>query len=465
VPLEPQIRSALERFLGASKGPVSEADVAAGTGIGVEIVRSALYELMHEYECSLEVREDGALVFDFGDGLQRIGEPSASERLRVFGRWLWKVFSKGYRYSLAFVLVGYAVTFVVLLLAAAIAASAAAKDEGPAEGAFRLVGAIFRGIFEFTTHSALIYANIDGRGYRHRHFEPKNPILSKQKKEHEKAFIASVYDFVLGPDRVQIHDGAQEREVASFVRQNGGVLTVSDVQALSGMSRAEAEKFFARFVARFDGEANITEDGTLVGSFETLLQSSSAEQDEPVQFFWDEYEPPFELTGNTKGRNVAVALLAGFNLAGAGIVTSGAAAGLAGGIVTALGIIPLIIFTLFFALPLMRAPVVWRNNKHQHETNVRKRLYREIFSANEESLRFEDILERANKHRTTEESLALTNLRTLMQDTAHEVGGTYDLNEADELALDASVIRREAKARAEAEFQLEEQEVVFSTKD
>jgi hypothetical protein len=52
-----------------------------------------------------------------------------------------------------------------------------------------------------------------------------------------------------------------------------------------------------------------------------------------------------------------------------------------------------------------------------------------------------------------------------MQDTAHEVGGTYDLNEADELALDASVIRREAKARAEAEFQLEEQEVVFSTKD
>ncbi len=464
MPLEPQTRASLERFLAGSKGPVSEADVAAGTGIGIETVRSSLYELMHEYECSLDVREDGTLVFNFGGHLKRIGEPSAGDRARALGRWLWKVFSKAYRYSLAAVLVGYAVAFVVLLIAAAIAASAAAEDEGPAEGAFRLVGAIFRGIFEFTTHSAIIYADLDSRGYRHRHFEPNNPVLTKQEKEHEKSFVASVYDFVLGPDRVEIRNGAQEREVASYVRKNGGVLTVSDVQSLSGMRREDAEKFFAQFVARFDGEANITDDGTLVGSFESLLQSSSTEQDEKVEFFWDEYEPPFELTGNTTGRNIAIALLAAFNLGGASAVMSGAA-GIAGAGALALGVVPLVVFTLFFAIPLMRAPVVWKNNKGQHETNVRKRLYREIFSANEEQLRFDDILQRANEHRTTEESLALTNLRTLMQDTAHEVGGSYHLNDADELALDATLIRREAAARAEVEIQVEEQEVVFSTND
>ena len=455
--------AALEDFLAKAAGPVSEADVAAATGIELPTVRRLLYQVMHRFECALQVREDGTLVFDFEHPLRRIGKRSLWERIRGAGRALWRGFSWVYKASLAVTLVAYAVAFVVLILAAAIAASAAAEDEGPAEGAFRLVGAIFRGIFEFTTHSALMYADLDGYGYRHRHFEPTEALLGKAKeKKRKKSFVASVYDFVLGPDRVQIQTGAQTRELASFVRRSGGSLTVADVQALSGMSRAEAEKFFARFVAEFEGDTVITNEGVLVATFESLLASARTTHDEDPIYFWDEYEPPFEVTGNTVGRNVAVSALAGFNLAGALAVLSGA---LPIGGATVMGAVPLVIFSLFFLLPLLRTPAVWLKNRRQHDTNVRKRLYRAIFGTREQRVRFAEIVASANERRTTEEELDVSGIRKLLQRTTEELGATYLMDDSDELAMDASTLRREMSAREGHVVELAEEEVVFSTRD
>ncbi len=462
----------LERFLGDAETPVSEADIAAGTGIGVDTVHRLLYGIMLRYTCTLQVREDGTIVYDFGGRLERIGTPTWRERARGWGATLWRWFSKGYRAALAVMLVLYAVTFVVLLIAAAVAASAASKDDGPTKGSAQLVGAIFRGIFEFTTHTALIYPHTDPFGYRHKQFQSKQPVLGKKDKPKAKSFVASVYDFVLGPARVSLPQGAQEREVAAFVRTHDGVLTVSDIQALSGMSRADAERYFARFTAQFDGDAIITEQGALVSRFPGLLQSASTAQDGHIQFFWDEYEPPFELTGNTSGRNLAIGLLAAFNLFGAaGVLTNTALQG-AGHLL--LGYVPLALFTLFFAIPLARMVFVYRQNKQQHETNIRKRLYKEVFRGDEDALRFEDVISWANHNKTTEEQLSATAARPLLEATSYELGGTFDMDESDQLVMDTSLLRRERRARAEAAAvaatQLQHQQevaeqVVFSTLD
>ncbi|MCA9619075.1 MAG: hypothetical protein KC731_08635, partial [Myxococcales bacterium] len=273
----------VKAFLARARSAVSEGDVAAGTGIDVGSVEAALYALMRTHRSSLAVRDDGTLVYDFGRELVPLGRPSLAERVATLGRWLWKGFSFVYKTSLAVVLVGYAVAFLVLIVAAAIAASSASEDDGPATGAFELVGAVFRAIFEFMTHTALIYGETDRYGYPHAAYEPKRPVLAKPaEREEGKSFVASVYDFVLGPTRVEPHPLAQQQEVAAFVRQNGGVLTVRDVQALSGMGRKEAEQFFARFVAEQDGVAEISEDGALYATFEELLRSKTKAHDAPV---------------------------------------------------------------------------------------------------------------------------------------------------------------------------------------
>ena len=450
----------IESVLEDARAPITDADVAAASALDIGNVRRLLRQLMHRYECALDVREDGALVYRFSRPLRRLDKPTWRERFHRFGRRLWRGFSWAYRASLAFVLVAYAVAFVVLIIAAALAASAAAEDEGPAEGAFRLVGAIFRGIFEFTTHSALMYADLDGFGYRHRHFEPTPALLSREKKKHKKGFVAAVYDFVLGPDRVALPEGAQTRELAAFVRRSGGSLTVADVQALSGMSREAAEKAFARFVAEFEGNVTITADGVMVATFPALLESASRAQDAEPIYFWDEYEPPFELNGNSAGQNVLVAGLGAFNLAGALAVLSGA---LPTGAATALGVVPLIVFSLFFALPLLRWPLVWWNNRKQHETNIRKRLYRAIFGTREERVLFDEIVERANERRTTEEELDPEALRSLIESTIDELGSSYELNNADEREMDATGLRRELEASEQVSVEAAAEAVVFST--
>ena len=453
--------SQIVRFLERAKGPVSQADIAAGTGVDGPTVDRLMRTIMLEWECALDVRDDGSLVYDFGRSMERIGAVPFGDRVRAVGRWLWRGFSAVYRVSLALVLVAYAVTFVVLIIAAAVAAAAASKDEGPVEGAFALVGAVFRAILESSTHLAIMYASVDDRGYSHRNFEPRHPVMRKSKGVKDKSFIASVYDFVLGPPRVQVQDGAQEREVAAYVRRHGGVLTVSDIMALSGMTRVEAARFFSRFVASYEGDVTITDDGALVATLPSLLASETTEHDEPIVYFWDEYEPPFEVTGNTTSRNVGIGFLALFNL-----VCSASAVGMlagSGGAAVALGWVPLVIFSLFFLLPAVRAPWAWMRNRDRHRMNVQKRLYRAVFETSGDAVRLDALVDAANRRATTEEPLAVERDREVIDATVEAVGGRRDLDDDGVATAALERLRREQAARAAARVEVERGDVVYST--
>jgi len=460
---ETATRNAVEAFLAKAGRKVSEGDVAAGAGIPVGRVKSMLYELMLVYDSTLEVLDDGSLVYDFGPRLKPLGARTWKDRLRTFGGWLWKGFSWLYKASLAIVLVSYTIVFVVLIIAAAVAATVATKDEDIGKGAFRLVGAIFRGIFEFTTHSAIIYADTDRYGYRHSHYEPTPPVLRKpEPEEHSKGFVASVYDFVLGPERVEIDDRAQHRELASFVRECGGGLSTADIQALSGLSRDEADKLFARFVAEFDGDVEITDDGTLYARFPGLQQSATTEHDEPIVYYWDEYEAPYEVTGNSLGRNLLIAALAAFNL---GCALFFDEIGLVGPALTWLGIVPTVIFGLFFAIPAVRSLRVWQQNRRQHANNIRRRLFAGVFRTRRPMLTLRELADSANKVASTEEQLDPVGMRAEFERAMRELGGDVDLHEEHDLVVDLSNLRKEIAAREETAQDVRPGAVVFSTAD
>jgi hypothetical protein len=312
------------------------------------------------------------------------------------------------------------------------------------------------------TYTPLMYSDTDRYGYPHAHYEPKPPVLPRhQSAEHDKSFIASVYDFVLGPTRVEPSVRAQHQEVAAFVRKNGGVLTIRDVQALSGMTRKDAEHFFASFVAEQDGVGEVTEDGALYATFEELLRSKSTKHDAQVELYWDEYEAPFELTGNTTGKNLLITLLAGFNLTCAYLVLTGM--GGLGDIGIWLGAVPAVIFSLFFAIPILRAPLVWWRNRKQHANNIRKRLFRVIFGATDERLAGSDVIERANRKATTEKKLRIADMGELLDETLLDVGGDRELNERGEVTTDLTRIQIEAQAAEEHALEERQAQVVYRT--
>ena len=246
------------------------------------------------------------------------------------------------------------------------------------------------------------------------------------------------------------------------MRNNGGVLTIRDVQALSGMTREEAEQFFAQFVAEQDGVAEVTEDGALYATFEELLRSKTTKHDAPIELYWDEYEAPFELTGNTTGKNLLIALLAGFNLTCAYAVLNGV--GELGELGLWLGAVPAVIFSLFFAIPLLRAPFVWWNNKQQHAHNIRKRLFRVIFDARDEWLAGSDVIERANQRATTEEKLRIADVGDLLDETLLDLGGDQNVDERGQVATDMTQLRIEEQAAEEHALEERQAKVVYTTR-
>lgn len=456
-------RTAIKRFLASSGRRVSDADVAAGSGVGIEATRRHLHLLMRDYECALDVREDGAIEYDFGVSLRRIGRPTLGERVRGFGRRLWRGFKWVYRRSLAALMVVYALAFLALIaFAAAQSARSGGSDEN--KGGARALGRVFGALLDLASVGDTV-RDVDRRGYRHRRFAAKGPALGQVKdKPKKKGFAESVYDFVFGPPRVQIADGAQEREIAAFVRRHGGVLTTADIQALSGLSRTEASRRFAHFVARFEGETHVTEAGALVATFPTLLQSASTAGDDDVVYFWDEYEPPFELTGNTAGRNLMLVAMAAFNIIGGATVLGGAFANIPNA-ATWLGLVPVCLFAIYLVLPLLRAPFVYRQNRRQHITNIRKRVYREVFKARSDALAFHTLVARANSHRTTEEMLSAERLASRLKNIAYELGAHHDVTEDGTPYLALDVLEREHAGREEVTVEAPQPEVVFSTRD
>lgn len=442
----------VEQALAAAQKPLTEADVAAATALPASTVDLAMRDALKTFEARLDVREDGSLVYDFGQKLKARGKRPWTYWLRKAGGWLWKGFTVFFKAWTAVMLVGYVIAFSVIILAGIIALSVAAEEDVGAsagiEAFFKLIASIFA---DFVTHGWLFYSAVDSHGYQHRRYTPKESAWKKKRKpeatpKQAKSFVSSVYDFIFGPERAPFDEGAQTREVISFVRENLGQLTISDVQGLSGFSRKEAESFFARFVGEFDGDVSFDEAGTLRATFPQLLESAGREQDEPIIHYWDEYEPPFEQTGNTAGRNWGIGALNTFNL-----VMSGLAMGVFGGLFGAattgigwgLGIVPFVFSLLFFAIPVGRAGVNAVRNHKQHQHNIRKRIFHAAFETDAPHVRVRDLLQHCNEDRTTEEVLKLDDIDDHLREMIEDLGGDLDVDDDGEIIVLLETLRNE----------------------
>src|SRR5262249_53993299 len=112
------------------------------------------------------------------------------------------------------------------------------------------------------------------------------------------------------------HDPREaDRRFVAYVRDQKGRVTTSDVVALTGLSYEAAEEELTRLVVEYDGEAEVTEDGSLLYVFKDLMPTAGA-ADRGWRFAWDVPDEARPLTGNTSGTNAVIGGFAGFNLLG-----------------------------------------------------------------------------------------------------------------------------------------------------
>ncbi|MFW6333560.1 MAG: hypothetical protein ACOC23_09735, partial [Thermodesulfobacteriota bacterium] len=434
----------IEKKILDGEGHFTRTEAAAITGLSLDAARDALEILLEKYVCRLQVTENGDLIYDFGKRPRRRGRKTPGEILKAAGEWLWQAFTVLFKIWIALVLAVYFVVFVVILFAVLIAAVFGKQGDRGGEligKTFSRMGRSFLAIFHWKTITGDIDYSTDSLGYRFRKFKSKSALLNQEKK----GFIASVYDFVFGPPRVDIDPLNNEKEVAAYLRQQRGILTIAELMALAGWTLSEAQAFFTDCLVRFQGEVEVTEEeGVIYGEFDQVLRGVGEAEGGKVIWYWDEYEPVHEWTGNSAGRNLLIAGMNGFNLVfatvvlfqypvvlralGADTVSRDAVFGL----VAALGWMPLVFSLIFFLVPLLRYPAILRNNRRRHEANIRKRLYRAIFSFQGRPMTIDQAAAAVNRN-APEEQLGKETVARWLHTLVLDLGGETEVSDAGEV--------------------------------
>jgi len=348
--------------------------------------------------------ENGQVQFIFKYPFFKRGRKTLKEIMQLGIDAIWKVFKVIYKASIGIILVFYTVLFVLVLLALVFGGRSDSRDSKIDIGA--ILGGLFRGILDAYTFTAItrnMSYGYDGYGYKFKTFKPE--------KDKGKGFVQSVFSFVFGPDR-PIYDPLDDaKEAAAFIRMNNGRITAGHIVALSGVKYDEAEARLAEYAVRFNGDLQVSNEGVVVAEFTDMLNKASNDLNEgKVIFYEDEVEAPYSVTGNTTGRNFAVAGMNLFNLLmsffviqfftspmiyGEDPTTTDLIAGSIhefGWVVIILGYFPLVFSSLFFIIPALRYFTVYSNNKKRDLNIIRKKLIGTFVRHKGKTIRFDQLI-------------------------------------------------------------------------
>jgi hypothetical protein len=151
----------------------------------------------------------------------------------------------------------------------------------------------------------------------------------------------------------------------------------------------KAEELLAEYAAKYGGELEIDENGTVVADFTNLLHSESKDLDGgKIVYYFDEVEPPVELTGNTSGKNFGIIAMNAFNLVMSIVLLNYFNSpeleyqyGISIPFYVQIGIgwFPMIFSISFYLLPIIRVPFTKIAKRRREDNIIRKKLFYGLF--------------------------------------------------------------------------------------
>jgi hypothetical protein len=452
-----QALTLVEKKISDLKGQLTPQDAATATGVTVDEAQGALSRLMELYVTRVSYDNNGNLLFAFEMPLRRRGTKTAAERWAEVKEALWRGFKVFFKIWIGLMVIVYFAVMIVLLLALMLAQSSSRDDrDRDNRGGGNMVGGLLRVLAEglrFAFWSRAMspgyYYGTDDYGYRHREMRTPRGVTGK-----EKSFIIAIYDLALGPERAPSDPLENEREVAAYLREERGVLTPAEIVALSGGTIADAEERMADYLVRFKGDPTITEEGVVVGEFDSFVLGKEAAVDGKVVPYWDEFEAPYEHSGNSTTRNVLIigmvlfTFVVGIAMLGGGLATLGYSYGvpfLNSGIGRFLiGYMPVAFSLVYMLVALVRLPAIKKKEAERLERNRKKRVMRAIFQqglwrATADQIYF-SMLSAGDKDLKKDE------VDAVLQKLVIDLGGDLELGENGEAVYNFDRLRRENEA-------------------
>jgi hypothetical protein len=393
----------IEKILPKTKGRFAPEDIAAETGYSLNDIDDAIKRLLEIYRAKVVMNPaNGKLMFQFNYPLEKIGKKTFKENLTAVLQWFWRIFQLVYKALTGIILIFYTVIFVLIILFLIFASSSGDRDNKRGGGInLNIFGGIFRAIFEamyWISFSNRVIERTDNSGLQYKTYEkPQNKGSN---------FVQSVFQFVFGPEKPAVPENADEKEAIAYTRKvSNGKLTASDIVLLTGVTYSQAEERLAHYAAKFGGELEISDEGKVYANFENLLHTKTANlEGGNIIYYYDEIEPPQELTGNTTGRNFAIIIMNLFNLIMSYMIIIGTKEPVlykeqyveVPAIVTyGLGWFPFLFSISFFLLPIIRYPFVLATQKKRNYMIMRKKLFYALVKL-KRNITFEDIAKMIN---------------------------------------------------------------------
>ncbi|AFG38859.1 hypothetical protein [Spirochaeta africana] len=397
------------------------ADLIAATGLPRLQIEETLPQVVRDYRGHLRVTESGEILYHFPHGVhhrERSPRARAARLLRRIGRGAAAVGKLVFKLWIMLMLVGYFVLFVALVIAALMASLAAsAKSEGRSRG--RSIGGTYMMTRLIQQVFWLWMFSGRRRGYGYRGAAIGSGIGGSRTRSNGLDWSASrsegdgpplhqsVFAFVFGSDDPAREWETRERQAfVELVQTHKGVVTLDELRAMSGRSLDEAHDLMNRMLLEYDGEPDVTEQGSLIYRFPELLRTA-----EPSDRRGGRIDrllpamPTVPFNDNSPGLNRWIGVLNGVNL-GFGAYFTGF--GLAGGlpeegfglfysivvvlfseiaanplglVLIGLGVVPLVFSLLFYLIPVLRWRIVSQRNTRIARRNARQDVLQGLMAA------------------------------------------------------------------------------------
>ena len=378
--------------------PQTIADAAAQSGLALRDAERGLHELVREYRGQLRVTDKGELLFLFPTKFTQPWKTrdALSDFFARIGRGLAGLGRFVVRAWLTIALLGYVAIFLAVAIGLMFASANGNNNNRnrsvgvPGELIYVVLRVLGDALF-WTFHP---FSPISVRPYAYSSWGDRG--ARSQPKKDETPFYDKVNRYVFGPPPAAREPHAMEKKIVAAIRANQGRIGLGDVMRVTGLPREEADPLMAKLMLDYDGDVVVSDEGGISYRFPSMrvtADDSRARAPEPA---WTTPPKLPPLTGNPGGSNLLITMLNGFNLLmafwalGANLTVAKIFAVMQGiplvklpydGVPIVLGVVPLVMSLLLFALPLVRAAIRPLKEKRVARERARLAVLREVITA------------------------------------------------------------------------------------
>ena len=386
-----KVNSKMVAVLKKKKNESTIADLIASTGLPKHQVEQSIKHVADEYRGHLKVTESGEILYHFPAGMKSKLHGFGPAFKRFMGNFLsvmGKILPVLFKVCIMVMLVGYFVLFLAILIAAVVAltvlsASGKGRSRSRGKGGFGGFYLVLKLIELFIR--VFFWVNLTKS--------------SKSSRKKGRPLYKSVFAYIFGDEDPNKNWETDEKlQVISYIRKNKGTIIIEELMIITGKEFNEAQQSINSYLLEFEGEPEVTENGTILFFFPELLRTKTESLEESSSFPVPEYKQLIPFNTNAKKTNAGLTFFNSFNILFSSyfLICSFAYVSEEFNLLyitifnlireflymnpytfflIGLGIVPISFSFLFFLVPIIRKIGLKKRNEKIKQENLRKQIF------------------------------------------------------------------------------------------